>query len=134
MGGTLWEQALLSDDMTLLNGYLNRLRTDFNQKVQREQYRRAQLNADPLNPEYQKQILGEMEQENINQNYATAVEEMPEAFGRVVMLYVPMEIEGHKINAFVDSGAQSTIMSKEWAEKWYVFYVCVLRWFLVKCL
>ena len=111
-------QALLSEDTSLLNGYLNRLRTEFNGKVQREQSRRAQLNADPLNPEYQRLILGEMEQENINQNYATAVEEMPEAFGRVVMLYVPMEIEGHKINAFVDSGAQSTIMSKEWAHKW----------------
>ena len=110
-------QALLSDDLTLLNGYLGRVRNEFNQKVQREQYRRAQLNADPLNPEYQKQIFGEFQQENINQNYATAVEEMPEAFGRVVMLYVPMEIEGVKVNAFIDSGAQSTIMSKEYAEK-----------------
>eukprot|EP01084_Bolivina_argentea_P314904 545485_1 len=110
-------QALLSDDLTLLNAYLNKIRTEFNQKVQREQFRRAQLNADPLNPDYQKLILGEMEQENINQNYATAVEEMPEAFGRVVMLYVPMEIEGIKVNAFIDSGAQSTIMSKEYAEK-----------------
>ena len=110
-------QALLSDDLTLLNAYLNKIRTEFNQKVQREQYRRQQLNADPLNPEYQKQIQQEMQQEHINQNYATAVEEMPEAFGRVVMLYVPMEIEGVKVNAFIDSGAQSTIMSKEYAIK-----------------
>ena len=75
---------------------MGRVRNEFNQKVQREQYRRAQLNADPLNPEYQKQIMGEFQQENVNQNYATAVEEMPEAFGRVIMLYVPMEIEGVK--------------------------------------
>merc|ERR1711933_151332 len=67
-------QALLSDDLTLLNAYLNKIRMEFNQKVQREQYRRQQLNADPLNPEYQKQIQMEMQQENINTNYATAVE------------------------------------------------------------
>jgi len=110
-------QALLSEDTLLLSGYLQQLRTDFNNRVQREQYRRAQLNADPLNPEYQAQIFSEMKQENINQNYATAVEEMPEAFGRVVMLYVPMQIEGVHVTAFIDSGAQSTIMSKEYAEK-----------------
>lgn len=49
---------------------------------------------------------------NIMQNYENAMEYNPESFGRVIMLYVPMQINGKDIQVFVDSGAQSTIMSE----------------------
>ena len=84
-------QAVLSDDISLLQAYLQQKRMEFQEKLQREQQRRAAIMADPLNPEYQQLIEQEIQQENINQNYETAVEQMPEAFGQVVMLYVPME-------------------------------------------
>lgn len=75
------------------------------------------LEKDPDNPELQKKLEEKNRLENIQENYIQAYQDFPEAFGHIHMLYVRVEINGHKIKAFVDSGAQSTIMSKSLAER-----------------
>jgi DNA damage-inducible protein 1 len=73
--------------------------------------------ANPDGEEAQNALAERIRLENIQANMEMAMEEFPESFGRVVMLYVDLEINGNRIKAFVDSGAQSTIMSVACAER-----------------
>jgi DNA damage-inducible protein 1 len=70
------------------------------------------LTANPTDPEAVEFFAKEERQKLIMEQYRHAMEEYPESFGRVLMLYIAATINGHAVQAFCDSGAQSTIMSK----------------------
>lgn len=94
-----------------------------------EQLRRIRMmTADPFDVEAQKMIAEEIQRQQIDSNMHDAIEHMPEAFGQVHMLYIKCKVNGTPIDAFVDSGAQSTIMSKACAERCNVTRLIDDRW------
>ena len=80
-----------------------------------QDFRNIQNN--PENVENQRKIEQMIKNQQIGENLFYAQEENPELFIPVSMLYINISINKVKLVAFVDSGAQSTIMSIKCADK-----------------
>ncbi|EGC38294.1 hypothetical protein DICPUDRAFT_76108 [Dictyostelium purpureum] len=68
---------------------------------------------DPFGEEYQKLLYEQIQKQNIEENMAHAMEHTPEVFASVYMLYIKCSINNFPIKAFVDTGAQQSIMSEK---------------------
>ncbi|XP_066521193.1 protein DDI1 homolog 2 isoform X2 [Hoplias malabaricus] len=118
-------EALLSGDLERFTKVLLEQQQD---RARREQERIRLLTADPFDLDAQAKIEEDIRQHNIEENMTIAMEEAPESFGQVVMLYINCKVNGHPVKAFVDSGAQMTIMSQACAERCNIMRLVDRRW------
>ncbi|XP_023578241.1 regulatory solute carrier protein family 1 member 1 isoform X2 [Octodon degus] len=118
-------EALLSGDLERFSRVLVEQQQD---RARRERERIRLFSADPFDLEAQAKIEEDIRQQNIEENMTIAMEEAPESFGQVVMLYINCKVNGHPVKAFVDSGAQMTIMSQACAERCNIMRLVDRRW------
>lgn len=118
-------EAFLSGDKEVFAEVLN---SQLAEKSERERKRIQMMNADPFDPEAQRLIAEEIRQDNVNSNMEAAIEYHPESFGQVTMLYINCKVNGHPVRAFIDSGAQTTIMSQACAERCGIMRLVDKRW------
>uniref|UniRef100_A0AAV2M801 Protein DDI1 homolog 2 n=1 Tax=Knipowitschia caucasica TaxID=637954 RepID=A0AAV2M801_KNICA len=118
-------EALLSGDLERFTKVFLEQQQD---RAKREQERIRLLTADPFDLEAQAKIEEDIRQSNVEENMTIAMEEAPESFGQVVMLYINCKVNGHPVKAFVDSGAQMTIMSQACAERCNIMRLVDRRW------
>lgn len=104
------------------------LREQQKMRAEKEAQRIRLLTADPFDMEAQRMIAQEIQNKNIDQNMELAMEASPESFGSVIMLYINCIVNGHVVKAFVDSGAQATIMSQNCAERCGIMRLVDQRW------
>jgi DNA damage-inducible protein 1 len=84
-------------------------------RLRREQEMQERRRTQPDDPEVVEYYASIERKAKVNQQYQQMMQEYPESLGRVLMLYIGVKINGHNVQAFCDSGAQSTIMSKKTA-------------------
>jgi DNA damage-inducible protein 1 len=108
-------ESKINDAQAFRNEMVNIERERYIQEEKRKAALKK-LQDDPYDPESQQIILNNIRADAITENFNIALEENPEVFASVTMLFVNIRVNGHHVKAFVDSGAQATIMSPECAE------------------
>mmetsp|Transcript_41753 Transcript_41753/g.100540 ORF Transcript_41753/g.100540 Transcript_41753/m.100540 type:complete len:246 (+) Transcript_41753:2484-3221(+) len=86
------------------------------QTLNKEKEFTNRLRENPNDTEAKEYFDKKKKEQTVDEQYRQVMQEYPESMGRVLMLYIDAKINEHPIQAFVDSGAQSTIMSKKMAK------------------
>lgn len=115
----IWREDMVKNSL--------RSATAMSKKYHREKAYRQRLAANPNDKEAKEFFESKKRQHLVDQQYRQAMQIYPESMGRVLMLYIDAKINKNNVQAFVDSGAQTTIMSKTCAQRCGIFHLVDTR-------
>lgn len=88
---------------------------------QKEVEMERRLRSNPMDSEANAYFGEKIQKQNVDNQYRQMMEEFPESMGKVLMLYIDAKVNNHPIQAFVDSGAQSSKFSQVTSKRRFVF-------------
>ena len=100
---------------------------EISQTLNKDRDFKLRLQQNPEDKEAKEYFEGKKNKKLVEQQYMQAMQEYPESMGRVLMLYIEAKINGFPLQAFVDSGAQMTVMSKKCAQKCGILHLVDTR-------
>ena len=77
----------------------------------------ARLQQNPYDPESQKKIEEMIREQRLNDLQNKTYEHHPELFVSTEMLYINASVNNTAVQVFVDTGAQTTVISRDFAER-----------------
>ena len=77
----------------------------------------ARLQQNPFDPESQKKIEKMIREQRLNELQNQTYEHHPELFVSTEMLYINASVNNTAVQVFVDTGAQTTVISRDFAER-----------------
>lgn len=108
--------AIMNLDFEKIRKYVKEEAEKMKEKFEQQKKLYREATQNPLSEESQKFIADSIRNDQIRANYEMAKAYMPDSYRKVFMLYIPMEIHKTKLKAFIDSGAQCSVISKGCAE------------------
>lgn len=87
--------------------------TAANKEAEMEQ----RLRVNPMDEEANRYFGEKIRAQQVEESYVNMMQNYPESMTRVLMLYIEVQINGVPVQAFVDSGAQTSVMSGACAER-----------------
>ena len=116
------EEAKLVWQAHVVKSSISEAHSKTSEKAKEMQMERR-LMQNPMDAEANKYFGEKIRLKNVHEQYVQMMDEFPESMGRVLMLYISTKINNKPQVAFVDSGAQTTIMSYKCAEKLEILHL-----------
>ena len=108
-------EMIINNDLPGIAGYIRKKDEEKLKEQRRINREIARLEQNPFDPESQRKIEEMIRERRLNELQNQTYEHHPELFVSTEMLYINASVNNTAVQVFVDTGAQTTVISKAFA-------------------